>query len=244
MLVFSIDTSTLHGAFGFAVVDETSSLQNVSSFAVCKAPAVPGHAETAIQRAQEVLKSGGFCLGDVDLFVFGRGPGTFTGVRIGLSTVKGSALVGNKPIIGISSLEATALSSGRQGRVAVLVDARRGELFASVYDVLWDAEGAPSTKDLSGEWVGKVDSVIERIANEYGTTLSFAVGSGLKPYREKIQSKLHTDLLGENYWTPCPFTMCKIGAARFLANGPDDLDSTEPVYLREPDAKLPSVALK
>jgi tRNA threonylcarbamoyl adenosine modification protein YeaZ len=69
---------------------------------------------------------------EIDLFAVTRGPGSFTGVRIGLATIQGLALALDRPVCAMSTHEAIAW--GEQGSVAVIDDAGRGELFLSVYE--------------------------------------------------------------------------------------------------------------
>lgn len=241
MLIFSLDTATLQGSFGWVRLDTPGPMAPVSAHACLTAPAVPGHAETVLQRMEEVLSAGGYTFRDVDLLVFGRGPGTFTGVRIGLSAVKGIALAGDKPVIGISSLEATALTAERSGLVAALIDAKRKELFAALYKVTISEDGRPLASTVLDEWVGSAPSVIERIAGTAAASTVHVTGNGIAPYRDLIQESLNASFLPESSWAPSPFWMCRVGHMRFHFKGPDDLDSIEPVYLRQPDARLPSL---
>ena len=244
MLIFAIDTATLQGSFGWITVEGTDPSAPITSYATLKAPAVPGHAETVLQRIKDVLSYGGYTLRDVDLLVFGRGPGTFTGVRIGLSTVKGIALAGEKPIIGVSSLEAVALSANHPGLTASLIDARRKELFAALYKVTLSADGRPLASPVLDEWVGAAPEVLQRIADTAAASKVHVTGNGIAPYRDRIDETLNVSYAPETLWTPCPVTTARIGYLRYRFKGPDDLDTVEPVYIREPDAKLPSVKLK
>jgi len=241
MLVFAIDTATLQGSFGWVRLEGTVPKSPVAAFATFSAPAVPGHAETVLRRIENVLSSGGYTLGDIDLLVFGRGPGTFTGVRIGLSTVKGIALAGNQPIIGVSSLEAIALSTECDGLIASLVDARRGELFAALYRVSVGSDGWPLAEPVLEEWVGPARAVIDRISQTAAASVVHVAGNGIPPYRDLIEEALNATILPETAWAPSPFWMCRIGHMRYQFKGADDLAAVEPVYLREPDARLPSV---
>jgi tRNA threonylcarbamoyladenosine biosynthesis protein TsaB len=243
MLVFALDTSTLQGSMGWVNIDDKSVSKAVLSHASLSAPAVPGHAETVLHRIEETLASGGFCLKDVGLLVFGRGPGTFTGIRIGLSTVKGIALTLGIPIIGISSLEASAFSAYRPGLVATLIDAKRKELFAALYEARIAEDGRPAVSPILDEWVGPAADVIERIAAQAAASNVFITGNGAAPYRELIREALNASILPECAWAPNPFWMCRIGYTRFQFKGQDDLNSVEPVYLREPDARLPAIKL-
>ncbi len=242
MLVFALDTSTLQGSYGWIRVADSPSGEGVQSFSTLKAPAAPGHAETVLNRMTDVLSYGGFALKNIDLLVYGRGPGTFTGVRIGLSTVKGVAVACDTPVIGISSLEALALSTERTGLVAPIIDARRKELFSALYQVRVGRTGWPEASPVVAEWVAPAPKVVERLKTAAGSNKVFLCGNGIEPYREALTKGLTTAVpLPESASAPCPFWMARIGHQRFLEKGPDDLASVEPVYIREPDARLPGI---
>jgi tRNA threonylcarbamoyladenosine biosynthesis protein TsaB len=243
MLVFALDTATLQGAYGWVKTGEPVPKADVDAYATLKAPAVPGHAETVLGRMQEVLSYGGYTLEDIDLLVYGRGPGTFTGIRIGLSTIKGIALACNTPVIGISSLEALALTAEQNGLVAALIDARRKELFAALYEVSIGNDGWPLATPILSEWVAPAVDAVERIAGEIGASTVTVTGNGVAPYRHIVQDALNAQVLPEGAWAPCPFWMSRIGHMRYTFKGGDDLASSEPVYLREPDARLPAKKL-
>ncbi|MCP4604237.1 MAG: tRNA (adenosine(37)-N6)-threonylcarbamoyltransferase complex dimerization subunit type 1 TsaB [Proteobacteria bacterium] len=240
MLVLALDTATLVGSIGWVCTTDSSSEASIEAFAECAAPARPGHAETLLPRMNEILAWGGYRVQDVDLVVFGRGPGTFTGLRIGLSTVKGLALALDVPAIGISSLEALAFSIRRDGLVATLIDARRSELFGALFEVAHPS-GWPVATPIIEEWVGPSNEVIAELARRVESTDVFAVGGGIAPYRQDIIRGLGSSatILPEQSWAASAFWMARIGLKRFLERGPDDLDAIDPVYLREPDARLP-----
>ncbi len=241
MLVLSLDTSTLLGSIGWVQVGNHDEGEAPAAFAESIAPASPGHAETLLARIKAILSFGGHSIRDIGLIVFGRGPGTFTGLRIGLSTAKGIALAGRIPVLGISSLEALALSLGRDGLVATLIDARRRELFGALYEVAHNA-GWPAAKPLLQERVGSAAQVLGEISSIAGDRTVFVAGNGIAPYREQIV-QIFTErgtILPEHKWAPSALWMARVGHRRFVQNGPDNLDTLEPVYLREPDARLPS----
>lgn len=82
----------------------------------------------------KVLRSGGVTIAEVDGYAVAGGPGSFTGVRVGLTTVKAWAEVYGKPVAAVSRLEAIgSLAFGAGSRVAALVDAQRGQVFGAVY---------------------------------------------------------------------------------------------------------------
>ncbi|MEK7705097.1 MAG: tRNA (adenosine(37)-N6)-threonylcarbamoyltransferase complex dimerization subunit type 1 TsaB [Myxococcota bacterium] len=90
--------------------------------------------EALSTRLASSLEETGLALGTLRAVVVGNGPGSFTGLRVGLSLAKGLALGADVPLVGVSSLATLALSAG-PGRVVALRDARRGEVFAGAYEV-------------------------------------------------------------------------------------------------------------
>ncbi|MBO6040047.1 MAG: tRNA (adenosine(37)-N6)-threonylcarbamoyltransferase complex dimerization subunit type 1 TsaB [Oscillospiraceae bacterium] len=94
------------------------------------------HSRTLLPMAEDMLKNAELAIGDVDLFAVAHGPGSFTGVRIGVSTVKGLAWAANKPCVGVSTLEAMAwhgLAAG--GVVCPVMDARRGQVYNALFEI-------------------------------------------------------------------------------------------------------------
>lgn len=83
---------------------------------------------------EEALAEAGAALGDVGLFALAIGPGSFTGLRVGLATVKGLAFASGRPVAAVSTLRALCLAAGSErGPVAAVLDARRGDVYAAVW---------------------------------------------------------------------------------------------------------------
>jgi len=94
----------------------------------------PSHSETLIASIQNALDALGWRLGDLDLFAVSAGPGSFTGLRIGISTVKGLARALGKPVVGVSTLLALVRPRLAAGRTVIAcLDARCGEVYAGAY---------------------------------------------------------------------------------------------------------------
>ena len=94
------------------------------------------HSRTLLPMAEDMLKNAELTLRDVDLIAVAHGPGSFTGIRIGVSTVKGLAWAGDKPCVGVSTLEAMAwhgLAAG--GVVCPVMDARRSQVYNALFQV-------------------------------------------------------------------------------------------------------------
>jgi len=101
------------------------------------------HGETLAPAIQSVLRLSGVTLGDVDLIAVDTGPGLFTGLRVGVSTAKALGAALDRPVVGVSSLDLLAHPLWFAGRrVAAVVDARRGEVFWSMYQPVEGAMAA------------------------------------------------------------------------------------------------------
>ena len=94
------------------------------------------HSRTLLPMAEDLLKNLGLTLGDIDLLACSRGPGSFTGVRIGVSTVKGLAFADSKPVCGVSTLQAMAYNgiTAHEGSViCCAMDARRDQFYNALF---------------------------------------------------------------------------------------------------------------
>jgi len=120
------------------------------------------HSEVLMAMLDAVLQDTGYRIQDMDGIAFGKGPGSFTGVRIACGVTQGLALGANLPVVGVCTLEAVAETSGKEKVIAAL-DARMGELYLAAYEkcdggwhaviepCLCKAEAAPL---LEGGWSG------------------------------------------------------------------------------------------
>jgi tRNA threonylcarbamoyladenosine biosynthesis protein TsaB len=112
-------------------------------------PAASLPSESLVAGIAELLQSAGLSARALGGLVVGLGPGSFTGLRVGLATIKGLALGTGAPIFGVSSLEVLAAAAG-PGYVVAARDARRGQLYAGLY--LVDAAGTAQRVLADGAW--------------------------------------------------------------------------------------------
>ena len=125
MRVLAMDTTASLGSL--ALVDGDRTVEEV------RIEAPDGFGHLIFGEIQALLDRNGWRLGDVELFAGASGPGSFTGVRAGLTTVKGLAEANGKLAAGVSNLKALA-SFGRAARRGAVLDARRGDIYGAVYN--------------------------------------------------------------------------------------------------------------
>ncbi len=114
------------------------------------------HAERLLPRIEQLLAEAGWEKGSLDAFVATRGPGSFTGIRVGLGTLRGLGLATGKPCFGVTSLEALAEAHGPAAAERVpLISAGRGEFYLARFD----AEGSPPA-ELEPPWVASEEQVV------------------------------------------------------------------------------------
>lgn len=124
MKVLGIDTSTRTTAIGLIEDDEVLAEYNLRGLV--------SHSESVTDMIEEIFKKFEFSLDDIDLIAVGIGPGSFTGLRIGITIAKVLAFSLDKDLIGVSSLVANGMSD--YGKVAAIVDARRGNVYGTIID--------------------------------------------------------------------------------------------------------------
>ena len=158
------------------------------------------HSRTLLPMAEDLLKNADTRVQDVDLLAVAQGPGSFTGVRIGVSTVKGLAWAAEKPCVGVSTLEAMAwhgLAAG--GFVCPVMDARRQQVYNALFEI---RDGRPvrlcedraiSLAELAGE-LRALPSPVFLVGDGAALTADFLVAEGI-PFRTAPD-----DLLWQDAW--------------------------------------------
>ncbi len=206
-------------------------------------PVAERHAQTLLPRVQQCLAEAGMALSDIDLFVVGVGPGSFTGVRVGLATAKGFALATGKPLRGVESLALLARPALAEPRlVAPLLDAHKGEVFAALY-----SGTAADMQLLLPAFNAPPSAALERLLRAANGRPLHALGAGLRRYLSELQPALdaaQVRLLDPLHDSPHPATLIAEGLQLLRTKGPSDLESLVPLYLRGSDAQLPKAPLK
>lgn len=141
------------------------------------------HSQTLLPMIKEVMEESGLKLEDIDAVAIANGPGSFTGLRIGASTVKGLCLAVDKPVIPVSTLEGLAYNlAGYPGIVCPIMDARRKQVYTAVYSFNDD-----ELKDILAPNAIGIEELVD-IVHEYDR-VTF-VGDGIPVHKEYICSQL------------------------------------------------------
>lgn len=173
-----------------------------------------GHQERLAPLVAEVMAQAGIGFDKLDRIGVTVGPGSFTGLRVGLSFAKGLGFALGIPVLGLDSLEAMAASTPRQGPGLVLIDARRGQAYVRRFEgeqALGPSE-ALKVEDLS-----------------IGPAPDWIAGPGVELVRAAYPKAMVDERLAGD----------PVALARLTAAADPDRNPPVPVYLRAPDAKLP-----
>ena len=190
-----------------------------------------GHAEILFEQISRVVQRASIPLKSVDRFAVTTGPGTFTGVRIGLAAARGLALAARKPLIGIGSLEVVAcgLDVPASTLVVAAFDARRGEVYAQAF-----AGDAAITEPVAATPEHAAAALVEAsLAAKFLVT-----GTGAELLFSSLAARGAQVEIASGEPLPRADVLARLAAARTPAVGP-----VMPLYLRAPDAKLPGTAM-
>lgn len=181
----------------------------------------PGHAAELLPAVHEVMERAGLGFADLDAIAVGRGPGTFTGLRIGVATARALAKANGLPLRGVSSLAALAAGMPDGPRLP-LIDAKRGEVYGSLLD--GDDERWPP-------FALGIEALAERLREAPAPPL--AAGDGSLRFRDELEAAGVTVAPGES-----PLHVVRAAhVCRLALRTPDAApEQIVPDYLREPDA--------
>ncbi len=185
-----------------------------------------GQAEALMPMIEDVMARGGNSYADLDRIAVTLGPGSFTGVRVGLATARGLGLAALKPVIGVMTTEVLAAMIPREDiarresvRLLAAIDTKRGDLYVQAFDCTYQSGGdvhvvAPT--DMPA-WFGNGDAIV---VGDGAATAAVALGARA------------TTIFADGF--PDPAALARIAAERTPVPG-----GPLPVYARAPDAVMP-----
>jgi len=195
------------------------------------------HSTTLLPMIESVLKMRGLNYADIDLYGVSCGPGSFTGIRIGVATVKGLAFSSETPCIGVSSLEAMARNfAGMEGIVVPAIDARRG----LVYSAIFRSDSAGNVTRLCDDEQLLITDLIEKLTVYNGIPIYFTgdANEKLSLASEQLSSVAKTPMILS---APVAYGVSSV-ALDCWKNNPDPKawqdSSLMPIYLRKAQAEM------
>jgi tRNA threonylcarbamoyladenosine biosynthesis protein TsaB len=252
MIVLGFDTSTAATAVALRLADGSTTQARDDP----PAGAHPGHATSLLEMSHELLADAGVTWSEIDRIAVGVGPGTFTGLRVGVATARGLAQSLSAELVGVSSLRAlaaVALAAEQRSTVPsqpepmallAVIDARRGEVFTAAYEC--GASGDPGdsgggdgprelapARALAPEELASVVAEVEAAGGAQRRWL--AVGDGALRYRSQLRSAgIDVPPDSSPLHLVSAAAVCELAALAPAAS----LNELVPDYQRRPDAEL------
>jgi len=223
-LILSIDTATLSGSVAIARGEQV--------LGVISGDPQISHSNTLLRDVDKLLTQTQITLPEIDLFAVATGPGSFTGLRIGIATIKALAATLEKPIAAIPTLEAVALSGDESAESVALLPAGRGELFAQLFSVM-----GPDVVEALDEAAHIPPA---RLFERYGDleTVTWC-GEGAIVNRELIESKGNgRDWKIASQTNELATHVARLALSRFQRNEFDNPFAVRAIYVRPADAQL------
>ena len=188
------------------------------------------YAERLLPTLAAALEKHGFTKRDIGLFAVASGPGSFTGLRVGLSTVKALADVLQVPIAAVNVLEAVALASGREGRVIAALDAQRGEVYAGEYTVSREFGAFPLRAE--HEAMSSVEDFCTWLSARIPVPVTFTPDAAIAERVRKSGSP------AEELVRPAADLFVRAGLMRLAAGQTTSPEALDANYIRRSDAEI------
>jgi tRNA threonylcarbamoyladenosine biosynthesis protein TsaB len=224
MKILALETATLAGSI--AIVDDRYGF--ISEVRVNLKIA---HAERLMPSIQWILDASQMSIDEIDAFAVSIGPGSFTGLRIGLSTVKGLSYAAKKPIVPVPTLDAFARALPYCSHmICPMLDARKNQVYAALYT--WEKHECRKVMD---EIAVDLDTLLENIQGPV-----IFLGDGAKLYRQQISDTLgdRAFFAPESRMYPAAASVAEIALEKMGKGESADPVSLTPLYIRKCEAEL------
>lgn len=213
-LILNIETATKNCSVSIANNGEIIAIKEINDGGY-------SHAEKLHDFIQDVVKEAGVELPDLKAVAVSKGPGSYTGLRIGVSAAKGLCFALSVPLISVNTLESLAQAiSVSEGYIIPLLDARRMEVYSSVYNYKVEL-----VRDVQAEIITE-DSFQEYLSNNK----CYFLGDGAEKCKDLIQ---HTNAEFVDNKFPSANEMCKLSFDKYKKNDFEDVAYFEPFYLKD-----------
>lgn len=187
------------------------------------------------QNIKKVLDAVGWEPAEIDYFVCGLGPGSFTGLRIGLSTIKGLAWALRKPVVGVSTLDVIARNAPvTQGLVVPFIDARRNLVYSALYGYQKEF-----LKRRSDHMLLNPQDLFKKIKKSSRGKKVLFLGDGCGLFKlDILMGVTGSQILDKDYWYPRPDNLIRLALERIENGSVDDVFRIQPIYLYPQDCQV------
>jgi tRNA threonylcarbamoyladenosine biosynthesis protein TsaB len=199
------------------------------------------HSSNLLRLCDEVFRATGATVKDLAAIACGAGPGSFTGLRVGLAVAKGLALADRIPFVLVSSLDALAVDltgTNDEGLVLPCIDAGKGQ----VYGRLYRAAGGTSAPIGSDELALLPEDLCRLVREQAAGAALVAGGNGVDRYQEVFRAQLGVEAVRFQVAGPSALAVGRLALARLARGEHDNLETSVPRYGRPPDITKPKAA--
>jgi tRNA threonylcarbamoyladenosine biosynthesis protein TsaB len=190
------------------------------------------HASQLVPKIKKLLKKSKVPVNKIDVFIIGIGPGSFTGLRIGVSAVKGFGIATGKPCIGVASLDSIACNPGDEYEnkdIVPIIDAKRGQVYSAVYR----RKGGAAVRS-SDYMLLPIDKLMAKVKPQ-----AVFLGDAVPLYKNNIlRLNQKAIFLSEEYWYPAAGNLVKLGFSKLKKIKKISLDKLTPLYLYPEDCQV------
>ena len=229
MRILAVDTSSKNCSVAIVEVDEN---KNYNIIAFENSDDEKTHSQKLMPIVDKVFKEHNLTLKDMDLLACCVGPGSFTGIRIGIATMKAFADVTNIKTVSVTSLESLSYNIEEDGIIIPIIDCKNNNVYSAIF-----SKENNTYKQIGKNISDNIDNAISLYkANAENKNITF-VGDGSILYKDLLTSRLSNKLIFSNKNTQSSISLAKCAYAKYLEGLYGDSNNLSPLYLRKSQAE-------
>ena len=229
MKILAVDTSSKNCSVAIVEVDEN---KNYNIIAFENSDDEKTHSQKLMPIVDKVFKEHNLTLKDMDLLACCVGPGSFTGIRIGIATMKAFADVTNIKTVSVTSLESLSYNIEEDGIIIPIIDCKNNNVYSAIF-----SKENNTYKQIGKNISDNIDNAISLYkANAENKNITF-VGDGSILYKDLLTSKLSNKLIFSNKNIQSSISLAKCAYDKYLEGLYGDSNNLSPLYLRKSQAE-------
>ena len=229
MKILAVDTSSKNCSVAIVEVDEN---KNYNIIAFENSDDEKTHSQKLMPIVDKVFKEHNLTLKDMDLLACCVGPGSFTGIRIGIATMKAFADVTNIKTVSVTSLESLSYNIEEDGIIIPIIDCKNNNVYSAIF-----SKENNTYKQIGKNISDNIDNAISLYkANAENKNITF-VGDGSILYKDLLNSRLSNKLIFSNKNTQSSISLAKCAYDKYLEGLYGDSNNLSPLYLRKSQAE-------